>query len=128
MERIVEQTENLIIEEKEQERKVIISHPVQCLTIWGSKGLKAETVFMLGLEEGYLPKSNTDVKDEEIRLMYVGMTRAIKELNILCCLIRYDGVHSKMGGKNGKKEKSIFLRWLPEDYCEEKQLGKDDIN
>lgn len=124
--RVIEHTEDLIVEEKERERKNIKSCPIQCLTIWGSKGLKAETVFMLGLEEGYLPKSNSNVKDEEVRLMYVGMTRAVKDLNLLYCTIRYDGVHSSLGGQEGPKKRSIFIDWLDKEDYEEVSFGKND--
>lgn len=127
IEKIIRQTEEFVIDERERERKNVLSHPIQCLTIWGSKGLKAETVFILGLEEGYLPKSNDNFDDEEVRLMYVGMTRAIKELNLIHCSRRDDGIHSSLGGTNGFKRKSIFLDWIPNTYIEPESYAKKDL-
>lgn len=127
IEKIIMQTEEFVIDERERERKSILSYPVQCLTIWGSKGLKAETVFILGLEEGYLPKSNNNFDDEEVRLMYVGMTRAIKELSLIHCSRRDDGVHSSFGGTNGFKRRSIFLDWIPNIYMEQESYSKKDL-
>jgi len=127
LEKIIGETEDLIVVEKERKRKEVLSSPVQFLTIQGSKGLKADTVFILGLEEGYLPMSNTDVRDEEVRLMYVAMTRAVEELLLLNCLTRYDGIHSVFGGNNGIKNKSIFLKWINRNSVEEKTLGKQDL-
>jgi len=112
---VFSQIEDITIEQKEQERASIVSNPIQCLTIWGSKGLKAETVFVLGLEEGYLPTRNQDPTDEEIRLLYVALTRAVDELQLLRCKVRYDGVH---GGNNGIKNASVFLSWLPREHIE----------
>ncbi len=118
---VLNQIDDITIEQKEQERASIVSSPIQCLTIWGSKGLKAETVFVLGLEEGYLPNRNSNPTDEEIRLLYVAITRAIKKLYLLRCKVRYDGVHS---GNNGIKNASIFLQWLPKQHIESSEINK----
>jgi superfamily I DNA/RNA helicase len=79
----------------------------------GSKGLKADVVFVLGLEEGYLPKNNQTPTDEEIRLFYVAITRAVEKLYLLRCKVRYDGIY---GSDNGIKNPSVFLDWLPNQY------------
>lgn len=111
---LLSKIDDLAIEQKEQERASIAATPIQCLTIWGSKGLKADTVFVLGLEQGYLPKDNRAPTDEEIRLLYVAMTRAVEKLYLLRCKVRYDGVHTP----NGMKYRSVFLVWLPTQYVE----------
>ena len=118
---VLNRIEDLVVEQREHERKSLMGKPIQCLTIWSSKGLKADTVFVLGLEEGYLPRSNASPTDEEIRLLYVAMTRAVSNLYLLKCKSRYDGVH---GGNNGFKEPSVFLDWLPEEHIE----AQPDIN
>lgn len=60
---------------------------VTLMTLHSAKGLEFETVFFVGLEEGILPHSRslTDPEElaEEIRLAYVGMTRAQKRLYLV---------------------------------------------
>lgn len=55
---------------------------INLLTIHQVKGLEFDCVFMIGLEEGKLPFSNSEI-EEERRLFYVGITRAKKQLYLL---------------------------------------------
>lgn len=129
---LLNRTEDLVVEEREKERKAILTSPIQCLTVQSSKGLSAETVFLLGLECGYLPKAYQPT-DEEIRLIYVAMTRAREDLYLLTCKSRADGVHEKLGsmvyGTNRfVKKPSIFFDWIPGEYKEHlKELSKKDF-
>lgn len=67
------------IDQKNEEKDA-----VTLMTLHSAKGLEFDTVFFVGLEEGILPHSRslTEPKElaEEIRLAYVGLTRARKNL------------------------------------------------
>jgi superfamily I DNA/RNA helicase len=55
--------------------------PLTLMTLHASKGLEFDNVWVMSVEEGTLPHSDS-MMDEERRLMYVGMTRARKNLYI----------------------------------------------
>ena len=67
--------------------------PVQLMTIHSAKGLEFPIVFLTGLEEGIFPnenrKSGNDFLEEERRLCYVAITRAMKLLYITHANARY---------------------------------------
>ncbi len=60
---------------------------VTLMTLHSAKGLEFDQVFFVGLEEGILPHSrsllNPSELSEEVRLAYVGITRARKQLYLL---------------------------------------------
>ncbi len=85
---------------------------ISLLTLHGAKGLEFPVVFITGFEEGVIPytlSSEYDI-EEERRLFYVGMTRAMNELII---------IYAKNRVINGKKVSlpvSSFLKEIPEEY------------
>jgi DNA helicase II / ATP-dependent DNA helicase PcrA len=60
---------------------------VSLMSLHQSKGLEFETVFLVGVEDGLLPHSNSFLEpkgvEEEVRLAYVGVTRAKKHLYLI---------------------------------------------
>lgn len=84
---------------------------VQLMTLHASKGLEFPYVYLLGVEEGILPHQTSideDNVEEERRLMYVGITRAQREISFLVCKER------RQYGEVIKPEPSRFLEELPQ--------------
>lgn len=89
----------------DQEDREISGQPSILLTnITGSKGLQAEHVFILGLNEGHFPKSNRHVKNIEVCQLLVALTRGRQSCHLLSC--------DMYAGKF--VQKSVFLDWLNE--------------
>jgi ATP-dependent DNA helicase Rep len=83
---------------------------VKLSTLHAAKGLEFGHVFLIGVEEGILPHRESvdnDKIEEERRLMYVGITRAQKSLNISWCKKR------KRAGETEICEPSRFIEELP---------------
>ena len=79
------------------------------------KGLEYPHVYVVGLEDGLLPHSRSKVEgtmDEERRLFYVAITRAMKTLTISHCLGR------KKYGQVMPCHPSPFLNELPAELVE----------
>ncbi|MDR0376630.1 MAG: ATP-dependent helicase [Spirochaetaceae bacterium] len=79
---------------------------VTLITLHNTKGLEFPRVIMTGVEQGVFPrgdKRNGDL-EEERRLFYVGVTRAMDELYLTSCAAR------RMFGRTAPMEPSIFLR------------------
>ncbi len=85
---------------------------VKLSTLHAAKGLEFGHVFLIGCEEGILPHQvsiDNEQIEEERRLMYVGITRAQKSLNISWCKKR------KRAGEMQVCEPSRFIEELPKD-------------
>ncbi|PAR26468.1 DNA helicase Rep [Vibrio metoecus] len=91
------------------------SDAVQLMTLHASKGLEFPYVYLIGAEEGILPHQTSideDNVEEERRLMYVGITRAQRELTFMVCKER------RQFGELLKPSQSRFLDELPQDDIE----------
>ncbi|AEI74695.1 DNA helicase II [Candidatus Moranella endobia PCVAL] len=84
---------------------------VQLMTLHSSKGLEFKQVFIIGMEEGMFPSPMSleeDRLEEERRLAYVGVTRAMKKLTITYAVTR------RMYGKTVYHRPSRFIGELPQ--------------
>lgn len=95
---------------------------VQLMTLHASKGLEFPYVYLMGTEEGILPHQTSideENVEEERRLMYVGITRAQKELTFTMCKER------RQFGELIKPTQSRFLEELPFDDVEWESQKKE---
>lgn len=88
-----------------------VENSVTLMTVHSSKGLEFPVVFLVGMEDSIFPLAramNTqDEMEEERRLCYVAITRAMTELFISCAEIRM------LYGRSTCNPKSRFLREIP---------------
>ena len=66
---------------------------VTLMTMHAAKGLEFPVVFLVGMEDGLFPSARVDDEaalEEERRLAYVGMTRAMKKLFLTYAASRYN--------------------------------------
>jgi DNA helicase-2/ATP-dependent DNA helicase PcrA len=86
---------------------------VRLMTLHTAKGLEFPLVFIVGLEEGVFPIDRGDEDPEELeeerRLFYVGMTRAMKKL-----VLSWAGRRRIYGQTRYTYEQSRFLAEIPE--------------
>lgn len=90
---------------------------VHLMTLHAAKGLEFPLVFLVGMEEGVFP-SKAAVEEpgrleEERRLCYVGMTRAMEKLILSYAEIR------RQYGREEYHRPSRFLRELPQELLDE---------
>ena len=93
---------------------------VQLMTMHSAKGLEFPLVFIAGLEEGMFPsqQSQEDISrlEEERRLCYVGMTRAMTKLYLCHAESR------RLYGQEKYHKPSRFLKELPASCVEDIRL------
>jgi superfamily I DNA/RNA helicase len=114
-ERLEHFLENITLDSDREEEKENTSDAVTLITMHSCKGLEFPHVFIVGLEDGLLPHSRSKVEgtlDEERRLFYVAVTRAMQTLAISHCGGR------KKYGQVLPCHPSPFLKELPEELVE----------
>ncbi|MGR8997792.1 MAG: DNA helicase II [Gammaproteobacteria bacterium] len=93
---------------------------VQLMTLHSAKGLEFKLVFLAGMEDGLFP-SQQSVDDagrleEERRLCYVGMTRAMQQLYLTYAESR------RLYGRESYPRPSRFLREIPNEFIQEVRM------
>jgi len=90
---------------------------VQLMTLHSAKGLEFPIVFLCGCEEGLFPhhmcQDDPDKLEEERRLCYVGITRAMEKLYLTYAEVR------RLHGKEMYHRASRFLREIPKKLIDE---------
>jgi DNA helicase-2/ATP-dependent DNA helicase PcrA len=93
---------------------------VQLMTLHSAKGLEFPMVFLAGMEEGLFPHSMSAEEpgrmEEERRLAYVGMTRAMQKLVLTFAESR------KLYGQERFNAPSRFIREIPDEHLREVRL------
>jgi ATP-dependent DNA helicase UvrD/PcrA len=99
---------------------------VTLMTLHAAKGLEYPAVAMIGVEDGLLPHERANASDnemeEERRLCFVGVTRAMEKLYLTHA--RYRTVF----GQSNVTMPSRFFREMPDDCLEEVDACDDDTD
>lgn len=94
---------------------------VQLMTLHSAKGLEFPMVFLAGMEEGLFPHSMSAEEpgrlEEERRLCYVGLTRAMQKLFITYAECR------QLHGQTNYNRPSRFINEIPIELIEEVRLN-----
>src|SRR5206468_4487360 len=107
--------EEIALDTEREEEDENTGDAVTLITMHSCKGLEFPHVYVVGLEEGLLPHSRSKEEgtlDEERRLFYVAITRAMRTLTISHCAAR------KKFGKAIACHPSRFLDELPDELVE----------
>ena len=117
--------EDITLDAERLEEKENAGDAVTLITMHSCKGLEFPRVYIVGLEEGLLPHSRSAAEgtlDEERRLFYVAVTRAMQGLVISHCAGR------KKYGQLMPCHPSRFLKELPADLVEDPTTSKQPVN
>jgi ATP-dependent DNA helicase UvrD/PcrA len=97
---------------------------VTLMTLHNAKGLEYPVVFVIGMEDGVFPHMRSieagDI-EEERRLCYVGMTRAMRNLYL---------THARTRAMYGGREWNVpsrFLEEIPADLTDQEESGAPSI-
>ncbi|MBI5387875.1 MAG: UvrD-helicase domain-containing protein [Verrucomicrobia bacterium] len=121
-ERLAGFLEDLALDQEHEEEEENTGDAVTLITMHSCKGLEFPHVYVVGVEDGLIPHSRSKVEgtlDEERRLFYVAITRAMKSLTLSYCLGR------KKYGQVLPCHPSPFLSELPEELVEDADARAD---
>jgi DNA helicase II / ATP-dependent DNA helicase PcrA len=107
--------EDLALDQEREEEEEDAGDAVTLITMHSCKGLEFPHVYVVGVEDGLIPHARSKVEgtlDEERRLFYVAITRAMQTLTLSYCLGR------KKYGQLSPCHPSPFLGELPKDLVE----------
>ena len=97
-----------MFDDEEDESRKERADAVKLMTLHASKGAEFDVVFIAGCEDGLTPSASAnesaEERDEEVRLFYVGVTRAKKKL-YLC----HASTRRRFGGKPEVRTRSPFV-------------------
>jgi DNA helicase II / ATP-dependent DNA helicase PcrA len=102
--------DDLSLDEERAEDKEASGEAVTLITVHSCKGLEFQRVFIVGLEDGLFPHARSKAEgtlEEERRLFYVAVTRAMRQLTLSYCAGR------KRYGQVLPCHPSPFLKELP---------------
>ncbi len=97
---------------------------VLLMTLHSAKGLEFPHVYLAGMEDGVFPSymnitsDNREDLEEERRLAYVGITRAMKDLTLTCAKARM------LHGQTQYNMISRFVKEIPEELLDQKRPQK----
>ncbi len=115
--------EIVLDQEREEEKQEDLEKKsgVTLITMHAAKGLEFPHVYLVGLEEGILPHDRSKSEgtiDEERRLLYVGITRAMRTLTLSHCSDRMKF------GSVASCQPSSFIKELAPEFIERVDLQK----
>jgi superfamily I DNA/RNA helicase len=114
-ERLQQFLDELALDSEREEEQENQGDAVTLITMHSCKGLEFPHVYIVGLEDGLLPHTRSKTEgtlDEERRLFYVAITRAMNSLTISHCAAR------KKYGQMMPCHPSPFLKELPPELVE----------
>jgi DNA helicase-2/ATP-dependent DNA helicase PcrA len=115
IERLQTFLEEIMLDTEREEEDEGPDNAVTLITMHSCKGLEFPHVYIVGMEDGLLPHSRSkeeNTLDEERRLFYVAITRAMQSLTISHCRSR------KKYGQLMPCHPSPFLKDLPSELVE----------
>jgi len=118
--------DDLSLDSDRKEEKENPGDAVTLITVHSCKGLEFPHVWIVGLEDGLMPHARSKAEgtlEEERRLFYVAMTRAMQSLSLSHCAAR------KKYGELRPCHPSPFLREIPPEFLESAdEQGKKPVS